>query len=85
LDNVRLATLSAGPSLTGPIQTNGQFQFTVLGDPGSQWAILATTNLSLATTNWTRIGNLTNLTGSQIFVDHETNGPTRFYRAQQLP
>jgi hypothetical protein len=47
--------------------------------------MLATTNLALATSNWTSLGTLTNVTGTTPFLDTTTNLTRRFYRAHQLP
>ena len=59
----------------------GQFQCTVSSAPGQRLEILASTNLL----NWTSVTNVTNITGTSLFVDPAKNLVRRFYRAQQLP
>jgi hypothetical protein len=82
VDNVRLV---AGPVLLAPVRTNGQFTCTLQSEPGLRFEILATTNLSLPTSNWTSVGTLTNVTGTMPFFDTTTSLTRRFYRARQLP
>jgi hypothetical protein len=58
--------------------SNGQFQFNVVGDPGSRVEIQATTDFS----NCASFGIITNLTRTVSFADSEaTNFYQRFYRA----
>jgi hypothetical protein len=83
LDNVRL-TETALPALTDPLVTNSQSAFTLQSQPGLRFEILASTNLTLPTSNWTSLGTLTNLTGTIPFLDPATNLNLRFYRARQL-
>lgn len=83
LDNVRLASIAA-PALAGPASTNGHFTFTLQSEPGLRFEILASTNLSLALSNWTSLGTLTNESGATPFVDTATGHARRFYRARQL-
>jgi hypothetical protein len=45
---------------------------------------MATTNLSLPVTNWTRLATLTNTTGSLPYMDQSAALARRFYMAQQL-
>ena len=84
LDNVRLSAIDQ-PSLGSPVQTNGQFQFTVQSEPGVRFEILASENLAGPITNWTNLGIVTNLTGATSFTDPTANGRRRFYQARQLP
>jgi hypothetical protein len=81
IDNVRLA---AGPLLLNPTSVNGQFGFTLQGQPGLTFEILATTNLALPLSSWSSLGLLTNLTGTASFLDTATNLNRRSYRARQL-
>jgi hypothetical protein len=85
LDNVRLVSIPRGPVLTGPVLTNGQFQFAVQGAAGMAYEISATTNITLPRSGWTSLATLTNQTGSVTFTDAITNAPHRFYRARQVP
>lgn len=80
-----LASLSiAGPpTLLLPFaDTNGNFGFTLSGDPGFNYAIEATTNFSY----WTNLATLTNATGQVPFTDTNLL-PYRFraYRARLIP
>jgi len=71
---------SAAATLCGAgCASNGQFQLSVAGVPGCNYAILASTDLS----NWTVLQT----TNSPFtFTDTNTSGfPCRFYRAQYLP
>jgi hypothetical protein len=71
---------TAAPTLCGAgCSSNGQFQLSVVGIPGCNYAILASTDLS----NWT----ILQTTNSPFtFADTNTGAlPCRFYRAQYLP
>src|ERR1017187_3102978 len=71
---------TAAPTLCGAgCSSNGQFQLSVVGVPGCNYAILASTDLS----NWTILQ-----TPNSPFTFADTNTgalPCRFYRAQYLP
>jgi HpiC1 cyclase len=84
LDNVRLTSILA-PTLLNPVRTNGQFQFTLQGEPGLVCEILASTNASLPPSDWVSLGTLTNVTGTIPFIDTSVNFDQRFYQARQLP
>jgi len=84
VDNARLSETLL-PALTDSRMTNSQFGFTLQSQPGLSFEILATTNLSLALSNWTSLGNVTNATGTAPFLDSASNLNRRFYRARQLP
>ena len=84
IDNVRL-TSDVERVLVNPAWTNGHFTCTLRSEPGAQFAMLATTNLTLPLSNWTSVATLTNDTGTYPFVDAAATGPRRFYRAQPLP
>jgi hypothetical protein len=47
--------------------------------------MLASTNVTLAVSNWTSLGTVTNITGTLPFMDATTNPGARFYRARQVP
>jgi hypothetical protein len=83
VDNVRLTEIPL-PALTDPLMTNQQCGFTLQSQPGLRFEILAATNLSLALSNWTSLGTVTNLNGVVPFLDPTTNMSRRFYRAHQL-
>ena len=84
LDNVRLSSIRE-PVLSGAVWTNGQFQFTLHSEPGLQFQMLASTDPSLPSTNWTSIGTITNITGTTVFNDMTASLNSRFYLARQLP
>lgn len=84
LDNVRL-TSQVAPAFINPVITNGQFRCTLQSEPGQAFEMLASTNLSLPTSNWTSLGFVTNATGTIPFVYTPANFPQRFYQARQLP
>lgn len=84
LDHVRLSSILA-PTLLNPTRTNGQFQFTLQGEPGQEVEILASTNASLPAANWITLGTVTNTTGNVPFIDTSANFDQRFYQARQLP
>ena len=70
------------PRLTGNLPGNGSLQLTFTNVSGLNFSILASTNLNLATTNWTVLGAPTeNPVGHYQFSDSTTN-PTRFYRVR---
>ena len=84
LDNVRLFAVPE-PVLAAPVWTNGQFQFTLQGEPGLKFEILAANDLTLPLSNWTSLATLTNATGAVSFVESQVNSNRRFYVARQLP
>jgi hypothetical protein len=84
LDNVRLVSVVT-PQLVNPTVPNNQFQFTLRSEPGLRFEILASTNATLATTNWTVLSTVTNVTGELPYVDSAPFFAQRFYQARQLP
>lgn len=59
---------------------DGQFRFTVIGPAGQIARVEATTNPAL--TNWTTLGSITNVSGTNLYTDSgATNFTKRFYRA----
>jgi hypothetical protein len=70
---------TAAATLTAPLLSAGQFQFTVTGVPDFTYAVQVSTNL----TNWTTIE-----TNTSPFVSTDTNVfdfPNHFYRVLYLP
>ncbi len=70
------------PILTGPaILDDGTFQFTFTNSVGALFGVLATTDLSLPTTNWTVLGGVVEVSPGRFqFTDPQaTNNPQRFY------
>ena len=84
LDNVRLTDVLTS-ALDNPGVTNGQFEATLLSEPGAVLQVLATTDLTMPLANWTSVTTLTNTTGSIPFVDLTTGLGQRFYTVQPSP
>ena len=61
---------------------NGSFQFRFTNVDNTTFSVLATTNVSLPSTNWTVLGTATNVGGGIYqFTDPATSGlPRRFYQ-----
>ena len=68
-------------TLSGPVVTNSQFNFSVSGLSGSSYIVQANTNLS--TTNWVAVS--TNTSPFTFTEGTLTNYPQRFYRAVWKP
>jgi hypothetical protein len=62
--------------------TNGSFQFTFTNNPGALFGVLASTDLTLPTTNWTALSGVTESAPGQFqFNDPQaTNSGQRFYQ-----
>ena len=70
----------AAPTLSGPsFLANGQFQFSLTGAPGYNYAVWGSTNLS----DWTPLQ--TNVSPFTFIDTNPAAFPGRFYRAQYLP
>jgi hypothetical protein len=79
---VRLVPPATAIVLTNPAQLpGGVFQFGFTNVSGAVFTALATTNLSLALSNWTVLGSATEIADGQFqFSDPQaTNYPRRFY------
>ena len=63
---------------------SGNFGFIFAGTPGTLFQVLATTNLSLASSNWTLLGAPTETSSGQFqFIDSQAaNRPTLFYKVR---
>jgi hypothetical protein len=72
----------APPHLTGVKLSNGTFQISFANTPGAGFVVLASTNISLPTTNWTVLGTPTESPAGQYqFIDSQAaNNQKRFYR-----
>jgi hypothetical protein len=84
LDHVRL-TADPGAVLTNPAARGGQLEFTLRSEPGLVFEILAASDAGAPITGWSRVGLVTNTTGSSVFTDPMANATGRFYQARQLP
>ena len=63
--------------------TNRSFEVCILGRAGTNYVLLASTNL--AGTNWVNLGEMENTNGIWRYFAAATNLPRRFYRTQQVP
>ena len=84
--NISVPVPSA-PILTGVLQlTNGAFQFSFTNSQGVSFGVLASTNASLPLSNWTTLGDTTEVSPGQYqFTDAQaTNSPRRCYRVRAL-
>jgi hypothetical protein len=76
----------SSPKLKASVSlADNSFHLSFTNAPGYTFTILGSTNLSLAVTNWTALGQITNSppnSGSYQFTDSgtRTNQPQRFYR-----
>ena len=77
--------LFSTPCFLNPAATNGQFAATFKSQPGLVFQILATSNLSIAESNWTAIATVTNTNGTMLFQDSPATLPARFYGARGYP
>jgi hypothetical protein len=84
VDNVRLLSFQA-PVLSGAAGTNGQFNLSLVSEPGLVFELLASSNLTAQASAWATIATLTNISGSITFTDSASGLPQRFYQARQLP
>ena len=68
--------------LTGKKLGSGSFQFNFTNDPGTLFTVLASTNLSLAMSNWTTLGTMGEISAGQFqFTDPlPATGQCRYYR-----
>ena len=64
-------------------QTNLGFKLLMLGDAGTNYQVLVSTNL--AVTNWTILGTMESTNGIWRFFDTAATNSSRFYQAKQLP
>lgn len=63
------------------VLSNNVFQFAFTNTPGLSFTVYGTTNLSLALTNWTQLGNATEISPGQFqFTDGAPVSSGRFYR-----
>jgi hypothetical protein len=84
IDNIRLNSIQS-PVLRAPAWTNGHFQFRIESEPELKCEILATTDLTLALPDWTRLTTLTNFTGDTLFIAPPAGLAQHYYQARQLP
>lgn len=85
LDNVRLVSLRE-PTLSLPTVTNQQqMQFTILSEPGWVFDLISSTNVAQPIETWTRLGTVTNQTGSLLFSQPATNPAGSYYRLRHQP
>jgi hypothetical protein len=64
-------------------QTNLAFKLLMLGVAGTNYQVLASTNLAVP--GWTMLGTMESTNGIWRFLDTAATNSPRFYRTQQLP
>ncbi len=84
-DNFTADTLDSVPLLFKEyeLQEDGRMRFQLSGTIGSTNAVER--SLSLGANDWTLVTNVVNRLSVMEFLDSETNGSSRFYRARRLP
>ena len=82
---VSLTTFPLHVLQLGGKRPNGVFKFCMAGETGSNYMVLATTNIAEPSANWTPLGLMENTNGIWRYYDNGTmtNRPYRFYRALQ--
>ena len=75
---------AAGHHAVGKKLANGSFQFAFTNNPGTLFAVLTTTNVSLPLSNWNTPGTATEISAGQFqFADPQaTSNLRRFYRVR---
>ena len=63
---------------------DGEIRFTLEGEPGLQFDLLASADPGVPIEEWARLTTLTNVTGRVTYSEPATNPGGRFYRARQL-
>lgn len=67
--------------LTNPVVlADGTFQFNFTNIPGLSFTVRGTTNLALPFTNWTLLGNATEISPGQFQFTNASGAPQQFYR-----
>jgi hypothetical protein len=80
--NISVPRPTASPLVASIESPNGNLQITFTNSPGTLFAVLASTNLTLPISNWIVIGSASEVSpGHFEFSDSETNFTQRFYRA----
>lgn len=64
-------------------QTNLAFKLCMLGEAGTNYQVLSSTNLAVP--GWTILGTMESTNGIWRFLDTAATNSSRFYQAQQLP
>jgi hypothetical protein len=82
LDNARLVE---GPALATPVSANGQFTFTLIGEPNAAFQILTAPDPTVPISNWLTVATVTNIGGRTVFTNVQTGSAPTFFRALQLP
>lgn len=69
------------PSLKNFTYSGNGFQFSFAGTPSADFTALTATNPALPLTNWTALGNITEISSGQYqFTDTTATNPAQFYR-----
>lgn len=72
----------AAPHLAGARLANGSFQLTFVNTPGIRFTILASTNITLPTTNWKTLGTAVEGPVGQFQFTDASASNHRFYRVR---
>lgn len=83
IDNVRLRSYEH-PQVTGVTATNGQFRFTLQGEPGA-YQVLASTNVAAPLAQWTAIATVTNVSGVLPVLHTNVAPGSRFFTVRPPP
>jgi hypothetical protein len=70
------------PHLNANNAGGGNFQLNFTNTPGTSYAILASTNVSLSVSNWTALGQTTETSAGQFKFSDSTTNKLRFYRVR---
>lgn len=82
---VSTVTLPLHVLTLGGVRSNSVFKVCMVGETGSNYVVLASTNIDLPPSNWTTLGLMENTNGIWRYFDNGTitNRNWRFYRALQ--
>ncbi len=80
LDSVSVTFAPLQIDLLAPL-TNGQVHLRVNGPPGTNYTILASTDLHTSNSSWLPLFTSNSITGTFEFVDTQATNSFRFYRA----
>ena len=84
LDHVRLQAFGR-PVIEAPAWSGGQFEATIVSEPGAVLDVLASAELTRPVAEWKRVTTVTNETGTVRFTDAGASDLIRFYQARLVP
>jgi hypothetical protein len=80
VDDVRLTSTTF--QLINPVCTNGEFRVGLQSGPGERVEVLTADNPALPVSEWTSLGTVTNITGSDSFTNSVVGQGRRFFQAR---